>query len=66
MGGRERCFEPRDLCAVVALELRELSGKRAHDVALRRWLGGLDPARDSGEWCPLLLGAELLDPGAQR
>jgi len=41
LGGGERCFKPCYLGPVVALELRDLPGERAHDVALRRLQGGL-------------------------
>jgi len=40
LGGGERRFEPRDLFAVVALELGQLGGERPHDVALRPRLVG--------------------------
>jgi len=66
LGGGERGFEPGDLGTMVALELGELGGQRAHDVALRRWLDGLELRFAWGRRGALLPGAELLDPGSER
>jgi CHC2 zinc finger/RepB DNA-primase N-terminal domain len=63
LGGSERRFEPSDLGAVLALELGELRGQRAQDVALRRRLLNLRLGQDG--WRALLLGSVLLDAGAQ-
>lgn len=64
LGGSERRFEPSEFGVVVALELGELRGERAQDVALRRRLVGLGIARDGRG--ALLAGAELLNLGAER
>ena len=66
LGGGERGFEPCDLGAVVALELGELGGERAHDVALRSRRIGLGLRLGAAAWRALLVGAQLLDASAQR
>ena len=64
LGGGKRRFEPCELGAVVALELGELGGERAHDVALRGWRLDVGLARSGRR--ALLVSAELLDASAER
>jgi hypothetical protein len=62
--GGERSLQVLGLGAVALLEVTDLRSERAHHVALRRWLVRLALLADG--WCVLLVGAELLHPGAER
>ena len=66
VGGGERGPQLLGLGAVTLFELGDLRGERAHDVALRRRLVELWVRLRVGGRPALLLGAKLLDAGAQR